>query len=116
MVHIRIRIQLNRRLSDHTYRIILSVNTGETRNGSSMALTALPEYTNLPAIEIKCDSTTLREDIFQVVRTFKPDWTFEKVQFKAFAEGITNKIYGIWCEDGVTDIQEIRQLSCMKCE
>jgi len=56
----------------------------------------------VPHMDITVDLTTetnLKAGGLEVLKTIRPSWKEECVEWKVFTDGITNKLIGAWCKD-----------------
>ena len=54
------------------------------------------------------DEDKLKADSLLLFKSIRPDWRAEKIHWKVFTDGITNKLMGAWCGDNKEDTVLIR--------
>ena len=54
------------------------------------------------------DEDKLKADSLLLFKSIRPDWRAEKIHWKVFTDGITNKLIGAWCGDNKEDTVLIR--------
>ncbi|XP_012280009.1 ethanolamine kinase isoform X2 [Orussus abietinus] len=61
-----------------------------------------------PHLDITIDDNDIIKGATDVVKSIRPSWSVDKLQFKLFTNGITNKLVGVWCPGHYNDMVLVR--------